>query len=362
MKERKFSILVGVICLALIIAVMPFVGACAEEAPAPTSTAPTPTGEVYSWRMQAHWPAGVQYYTDVFLHFADDVEKASGGRIEIEPFAPDTIVPTADMFEAVGNGVFEIAWGYPSYWMGKCPAAAFINGQMYTWETVEEDYYYFYKMGAIEPARAAYSQFNVYLISPVTCGNGHVLWSKKPVRTIDDLEGLKIRTAGILGDVLERAGAAPVFFPAAELMPALEQGVVEATHWGGTAAGWEMHFQDVCDYIIMPRLCAVTNCEIIMNMDVWNSLPADLQKILQDLSIATMLKSESWFEYWDAFDEKRFIDEFGGEVIWMDDASVDELRGYSLEVIREWGAKDEYAGEMAEILEEFLEMTGRMPK
>jgi hypothetical protein len=46
----------------------------------------------------------------------------------------------------------------------------------------------------------------------------------------------------------------------------------------------------------------------------------------------------------------------------MDDASVDELRGYSLEVIREWGAKDEYAGEMAEILEEFLEMTGRMPK
>ena len=364
MKRKKVSILAGVICLALIIAVMPLVGACAaEEAPAPSPTpTPEPAEEVYEWRMQCHWPAGVQYYTDVFLQFVDDVEKASGGRIDIEPFAPDTIVPTADMFEAVGNGVFEIAWGYPAYWMGKCPAAAFINGQMYTWESVEEDYYYFYTMGAIEPARAAYAQFNNYLISPVTCGNGHVLWSQKPVRTLDDLEGLKIRTAGILGDVLSRAGAAPVFFPAAELMPALEQGVVEATHWGGTAAGWEMHFQEVTDYIIMPRLCGVTNCEVFMNLDLWNSLPDDLQQILQDEAIATMLKSESWFEYWDAFCEKRFIDEYGGEVLWMDDASVDKLRGYSLEVMREWGEKDEYAREMEEIMEEFLEMTGRMPE
>ena len=357
MRKRTLLVLLGSICLVLVLAALPFMAACpapAEEEEAP----PPPPEKVYEWRMQTHWPSGAGYYQDVYLPFSEKVEKASGGRIKITPFPPDTIVPTKDMFEAVGAGQFEIAWGFPAYWIGKCPAAAFLNGQLYTWENYEEAHSYFYDMGAIEPAREAYAEHNLY-VWPMTSG-GVAIYSNKAVRTIDDFKGLKIRSTGIPADVLARAGAATVYFPGAELIPAIEMGTCDAAHWGAISAGWEMHFQEVTRYILMPYLVEVTCCEIFVNLDTWNALPEDLKWIVNEVALETAATNHSWFELRDYQDMKAFEEEYGGEIVWMDQASVDKMRGYSLEVSREWGAKDKYAGEMEEILEDFLRLTGRM--
>ena len=85
------------------------------------------------WRMQTHWPTGVGYYKDVYVRFCDRVRAATDGELDITPLPPGAIVPTKDVFEALGRGLFEISLIWPTYWMGKIPVTAYVNGQLFSW-------------------------------------------------------------------------------------------------------------------------------------------------------------------------------------------------------------------------------------
>jgi TRAP-type mannitol/chloroaromatic compound transport system substrate-binding protein len=100
--------------------------------------------EKIKWRMQTHWPTGVGYYKEVYVRFCDRVRAASDGELDITPLPPDAIVPTQDVFQAVGRGLFEISLIWPAYWIGKVPVAGHVNGQLFSWKSVDEMYGYFY--------------------------------------------------------------------------------------------------------------------------------------------------------------------------------------------------------------------------
>jgi TRAP-type mannitol/chloroaromatic compound transport system substrate-binding protein len=216
------------------------------------STPPNALGAAkYKWRMQTHWPTGVGYYKPLYEGFCNLVKQASGGQIEITPLPSGAIVPTKDVFEAVGRGVFEICWSFPAYWIGKVPVAGHFNGQPFGWENFEETLTYFYQMGGMDIIRKAYGEHGLYPLAPQAV-SGITLYSKKPIKTIEDFKGLKVRSTGIVAEVFKKAGATPVFFPGEELYQALQTGVCDAAHWGSTSAGWDMRFQEVTKYIIKP--------------------------------------------------------------------------------------------------------------
>ena len=58
-------------------------------------------------------------------------------------------------------------------------------------------------------------------------------WFKKPIRALADIQGLKIRMAGLQSEVLSRLGATTINLPGGEVMPALQSGVIDAAEWGG---------------------------------------------------------------------------------------------------------------------------------
>lgn len=312
------------------------------------------------WRMQTHWPAGVEYYKVLFEGFCDKVREASAGELDITPLPPGTIVPTGDKFEAVGQGLFEIAWSFPSYWIGICPAAGHLNGQLFMWNSFDEMWLFFYEMGAMEIIEEAYAEHNLFPFPPQSAAT-LALWTKRPVRTIEDFRGLKIRSTGIPASVFEKAGATPVFFPGEELYSALQTGLVEGAHWGGVAAGWDMGFHEVTSYIIRPFLANVTNCEIFVNLDAWNALPDHLKSILYNVAARNAIDSHCWFMY---NDYKRMEDfqAKGGEIVWLEDEAVAKLTELSLKVVDEYSEKDpKYCGRLGSMLKDFLKMVGRHP-
>ncbi|WP_319521471.1 TRAP transporter substrate-binding protein [uncultured Desulfosarcina sp.] len=312
------------------------------------------------WRMQTHWPTGVGYYKDVYVKFCDRVRAATGGELDITPLPPGAIVPTKDVFEAIGRGLFEISLIWPAYWIGKVPVAGHINGQLFTWERAAEMYAYFYDMGAIDIFRQAYGEHNVRFVAPLPM-TGLALYSRRPIRTLDDFKGFKVRSTGIAAQVFQKAGATPVFFPGAEIYQALQTGVCDGAHWGTVSTAWDMKFQEVTDYIVLPYLAGINNGEIIMNQKKWDELPDDFKAIIEECAASTGIDFLRWSGYNDAIDIEKFQKEKMGELSYMDADTVAQMRKFSIEVVDEYSKKDpKYCAKAGELLKDQLKMNGRI--
>jgi TRAP-type mannitol/chloroaromatic compound transport system substrate-binding protein len=310
----------------------------------------------YRWRMQTHWPTGTGYYKPIYQGFAERVEKATGGEIQIQALPPGTVVPTKDVLQAVGQGTLDIALVWPAYWIGKLPVAGHLNGQLFTWNSFEEMWLFMTHMGALDIIREAYSEFGVFQVGPVSAGT-LCLWSIKPLVTPKDFKGFKVRSTGIPAKVFEKMGATPVYFPGSELYQALQTGVCDGAHWGGVSAAWEMKFQEVTDYIIQPNLAMQTLGEVMVNKKTWDGMPEDLQQIIKDCTLATNADSNAWFRYYDFVDMQKFQDDYNGKIVQMNSQAVERLREHSLEVIDEYSKMDpKYCGRVGDLMHKFLKM------
>lgn len=314
----------------------------------------------FKWRMQTHWPTGVGYYKPLYEGFCNLVKQATAGQVEITPLPSGAIVPTKDVFEAVGRGLFEIAWSFPAYHIGKVPVAGHFNGMPFGWENFEETFVYLDRMGGRDIIQKAYAEQGLYSL-PGQPVSGVTVYSKKPIKTIDDFKGLKIRSTGVVAEVFKKAGATPVFFPGEELYQALQTGVCDAAHWGSVSAGWDMRFQEVTKFIIRPYFGNITNCEIFVNLNTWNKLSADLKAIIEQAAYTNAVNSISWFLHNDYVRMKEFEEKKMGQISWMSEETIKTLRKFSLEVVDEYSKKDpKYCAPAGNLLKDLLKSAGRI--
>jgi len=318
------------------------------------------TGKKIKWRMQTHWPTGVGYYEDVYVEFCNRVREATNGELDITPMPPNAVVPTKNVFQALGQNRLDAALIWPTYWLGQVPVAVHINGNLFMWERAHEMFTYFYDWGAIEIFREAYGKFNVHFLSP-TCETGVTLWCKKPIRNIDDFKGLKVRSTGAAADVFKKAGATPVFFPGAELYQALQTGVCDGVHWGPVSGGWSMKFQEVTKYIVQPNLTGIDNGEIIISKKKWDNLPKDMQIIVEECAKGAAINHLRWTGYNDDLCLDEFKKNNMGEISYMEKDTIDQMRKYSFDVVEEYSKRDpKYCKKAGDLLKAQMKMKGRI--
>lgn len=331
-------------------------GAGVLAAPATLALAQTPV----VWRMQTHFPTGTWYYADVFQDLADRITAGTNGELVIETHAPGSIVATGDKLIAAGRGTLDAAFTFPAYWVGQIPAAGHLNGNLGTFSTTQESEYFFYEMGALDIVREAYAERGVHVVGPIA-GGGVTLFGKRPIRTLQDFSGYKIRTTGTAARVLERLGAAPVSVAGGELYQALQTGVVDAAHWGSISGGMSMNFQEVTRYIMQPDLVYPTNLEVFVNMDRWNALGADHKRVVEDAVRATTGIYTAKILHQDVTGMNTFVNDHGGEVVMMEDAVLERIRSAAMEVVDEISAQDpRFSARLGTMLHEFMRFTGKL--
>ena len=112
-------------------------------------------------------------------------------------------------------------------------------------------------------------------------GNDIFFFSKKPLLTLEDFEGLKTRAFGTsISDWINGMGAEAQFVAFAEVYTALERGILGAGVTGGDA-GFGQRWYEVADYIVGPLVSWPAN-DMVMNKDIWERLPPDLQAIVME--------------------------------------------------------------------------------
>jgi len=261
-SRRKFLTVGAATAGAATIAGAPFI----RTAAAATTT----------WKVQTSWPAGVGLNT--FKTWCNSIKEKTGGELEFKPYAAKEIVGDFELLDGVKNGVLEAMNSFCVYWVGKIPATAFLSSYLMGLRYPHEWDMFFYSKGGVQMARETYAKQGLFWVGRVHHGP-NIIHSKKPIRTIEDFKGLKLRVpGGMIAEGFAAIGARTTLLPGGEVFSALEKGTVDAADYTGPAVNWDLGFQQVTNYIWMgpPGLESIYQpvdlMDLVVNMNVWNKL------------------------------------------------------------------------------------------
>lgn len=291
MKHKK---LLSLVLAAMVIASLILTGCVKPAAPpekpvdgvAPT---PAPEEEVFKWRMQIGWPAGSVADQGEFL--AQDIMTMSGGRIDIEVFPSGAICPSYQLFEVVDSGVLDACWA-GAMWTGVVSGVDAANYR--PGFTTLGFIFWHYQWGGKEVTEHLYAGTNVIPILAGQYGPELLLHSNKPIDTLDDLKGMKIRIGTVVPiRTYEKLGVNAVSIPGGEIYSALERGVIDATEYSIPSLNWAVGLQEITEYIYAPgfHMPQAANY-LLVNKDVWEALPTDLKAIVEVAADKRVL--DSW--------------------------------------------------------------------
>ncbi len=237
--------------------------------------------KIFRWKLVTTWPKNFPGLGLGPENFAELVRDMSNGRLVIDVHGANEIVPAMGVFGAVSSGSVEMGHGAAYYWKGKIPSSPFFTSVPFGMNVQEYNGWLHYGSG-LALWREVYAPFNII---PFQGGNTGVQmggWFNKEINTIEDIKGLKMRIPGLGGDVFTRAGGIAVNIPGGELYTSLQSGVIDATEWVGPYNDLAFGFHDIAQYYYYPGWHEPgPSLEFIVNTDAFESLPQDLQKIIE---------------------------------------------------------------------------------
>lgn len=316
-------------------------GACA---PAQEAAAPGAADEkVYRWKMITTWPKNLPGLGASPERLAQRLRVMSNGRLDIKVYGAGELVGALEVFDTVSQGTAEMGHGAAYYWRGKNPATAMFATVPFGMNAQEMNGWLRYG-GGLELWRELYGQFNLV---PFPAGNTGVQmagWFNKEINSIDDLQGLKMRIPGIGGEVLSRAGGLPVVLPGGEIYTALQTGAIDATEWVGPYNDLAFSLHTAAKYYYYPGWHEPgPTLEAFINKDAWESLPPDLQAMVEVATQAINADMLSEFTARNNAALNTLIDEHGVQLRRLPDDVIAGLRDASTEVVAEIAEADPLA-------------------
>ena len=245
-------------------------------------------GKTHKWKIQTTWDAGTTGYT-LFKKWCDGFEEKSGGELIVKAFPAKSVAADNNaLFEAVKTGVLQGMNPFTLYWAGKMPATVFLSSypagpdQPAQWDTM------FYSLGMLEMARKIYAKQGLVYVGPIH-HDANIIHSKKPINSLKDLDGLKLRVpGGMVSEVFQAFGASTVSIPGSDIFPALEKGTIDAADYVGPAVNWDLGFGQVTDNILFgpPGMMSIYQpvdlMDLTINQRAWNRLSPALKQLVEE--------------------------------------------------------------------------------
>ena len=250
----------------------------------------------YTLRIQTHY-SPEQTSGKLATQFVEDVETMSGGRIDIELFYSSSVVKSVEGFDAAANGILDGEMHGGAYQTGKNPAFQFVGDIMGGYDTPWQQYAWLYHGGGYEEANKLYNQYGMQLIGWWIFGQ-EALSSSTPISGPADLKDWKFRSPpGMETEIFASLGAKPIVMDFTEVPTALETGIIDGTDYSSIGNNVSIGLYDIVNHATYPGFHSMPSDHVTIRKDVWDSLPADLQRIIevatQKLAFQTALTGEA---------------------------------------------------------------------
>ncbi|KAA3610640.1 MAG: ABC transporter substrate-binding protein [Calditrichaeota bacterium] len=311
------------------------------------------TRKKYKWRIVTTWAPHFPVLGEGVDQFADWIKEMSEGRLSIQVYGANELVPAFESFEAVRSGVAQMSHGASYYWAGKVPAGQFFSTvpfgmntqQMNAWLTGG---------GGLKLWEELYAPFDLI---PFPAGNTGMQmggWFNKMINSISDIQGLKMRIPGLGSKVINKAGGTGLATPGAEIYTNLERGVIDATEWIGPYHDYLKGFHKIARYYYYPGWHEPgTVLELTVNKSAFEGLPNDLQAIIR--TAAARLNGQVLAEFNAKNGEylTKLINEHNVNLQKFPDDVLSAFKNFSEEVIDDLVSSDAKAAKIYESYRNF---------
>jgi len=245
-------------------------------APAYAQGSPTIT-----WRMATSWPKSLDTIYGGADLIGKRVTEATGGKFTIKVFAGGEIVGGLQVLDAVQNGTVECGHTAPYYYFGKDPTFAFSCAIPFGLNA-RQQYAWMIHGGGLELTREFFKDYNMINIPAGNTGCQMGGWFRKEIRTVKDLEGLKMRIGGTAGLVMSKLGVVPQQIAGGDIYPSLEKGTIDAAEWVGPYDDEKLGFYKVAKNYYYPGWWeGGPELDVLVGNKAWASLPKEYQTILE---------------------------------------------------------------------------------
>ena len=293
------------------------------------------------WKMPIAFASKLPGLGSPSLYVAKQLKAASGGEVQVRVFEPNKLVPPFEILQAVSDGKVEAGYTWIGYDQGKVPAVPLFAAVPFGLKPWAYSAWYFHGPGH-DMLQEVYANkgFNVYahlcgIIGPETAG-----WYAKPITSLEDYKGMKIRFAGLGGKVLEKLGASVTMMPGGELFQALQTGTIDATEFSMPAIDQILGFNDVVKYNLFPGWHQpFTASYMLINKDEWNKATDQQKALIETTCTAATLMGLTKGEYLNGKVLQGFRDK-GVQADQIPRDVLKQLQAVTQEVLEEEAAND----------------------
>lgn len=232
-----------------------------------------------NWRLATSFPKSLDTLYGAAETISRRVSEVTEGRFQIRVSAE--IVPPLQVLDAVQKGTVECCHTAPYYFVGKDPAFAFGTAVPFGLNARQQNAWRYYG-GGNEALAELYKAYGVVGIPAGNTGVQMAGWYRKEIRSVADLKGLKMRIAGIAGQVMAKLGVVPQQLPATEIYQALERGTIDAAEWVGPYDDEKLGFNKVARFYYYPGWWeGGPELSLFVNLKKWNELPKHYRAALE---------------------------------------------------------------------------------
>ena len=224
------------------------------------------------------------------------VEAATKGRVKIDIFPAQTLAKGPDIWNAVKTGVADMGWCFHGYWADMTPLSDVITLPSLPIKSAEKGSEVLWKL--YEKFPSIQNEYkDVHVLQLWSSNPYFLITTKKQVKTMEDIKGLKIRVVGgPPTDQMKALGAIPTLIPMPDTYLSMDKGVID-----GMGAPWEaihgFRLYEIVKYYTIVPLSAVY-FSMSMNKQKWESLPKDIQQAITSVSGLEAAKfwGKNWFD------------------------------------------------------------------
>jgi TRAP-type transport system periplasmic protein len=279
----------------------------------------------------AHFVPSTTLEGKTMQDWANEVEKRTNGRVKVTIYPGATLIPVQQTYDGITKEVADIGYGIFAYHRGRFPVMEVMDLPLgYKDPAVPtkliNELNKKFKPKELEDVKVLFLEAH---------GPG-LLSTKKPVAKLEDIKGMKIRAHGVSARILTALGATPIGLPITDTYDALSKGVVEGLmlDWGGLY-NWNMA-DVVKNNIDCPGIAYTTSFYTVMNKDKWDSLPLDIQAIIDKLDEEWVVQriEKKWTDWQNM--GKTKLAEKGNNIVVLSPEENARWAGYMGQVLDEW--------------------------
>jgi TRAP-type mannitol/chloroaromatic compound transport system substrate-binding protein len=203
------------------------------------------------WRLASSFPKSLDTIYGAAEVFSKKLSEMTGGKFQISVHSGGELMPPFGVLDGVANATVECAHTAPYYFFGKDPTYALdcaipfgLNSRQTTAWMIEGN--------GLKLLREFYAKSNIVNFPLGNTGAQMGGWYRKEVKSLADMQGLKMRIGGFGGEVLKRIGGVPQNIPGGEIYQSLEKGTIDAAEWVGPYDDLKLGFNKVAPYYSYP--------------------------------------------------------------------------------------------------------------